>query len=99
MINIQSIDDNECFKWKIVRYLHPVDRNPERNTKADNNFAKELDFKDIKCPVKIRDIHKIEKKNSISISILGYENKGKIQFMYQKNVVNIVYKLSVQKKY
>ena len=30
-----------------------------------------------KFPVKIRDIHKIEKKNSISISVFGYENKEK----------------------
>ena len=79
--------------------LHSVDHNPERNTKADNNFAKELDFKDIKCPFKIRDIHKIEKKNPIGISILGYENKGKNPIYVSKNVVNIVYKLSVQKKY
>ena len=28
-------------------------------------------------PVKIGDIHKIEKKNSIGISVFGYENKEK----------------------
>ena len=33
-----------------------------RITKADENFAKRLDLKDIKFPVKTRDIHKIEKK-------------------------------------
>ena len=32
-------------------------------------------------PVRIRDVRKIEKKNSISISIFGYEN---MQSMYQK---------------
>ena len=36
-----------------------------------------LDFKDIHSPVKIRDIHKIENKNSIGISVFGYENKEK----------------------
>ena len=30
-----------------------------------------------KFPVKVRDIHKIEKKNSISISVVGYEKKKK----------------------
>ena len=34
-----------------------------------------MDFEDIKCSVKVKDIHKIEKKNSISINIFGYENK------------------------
>ena len=49
----------------IIRYLNPVDRNLERTTKVDKEFYKELDFKDLKFPVKIRDIHKL-KGNSIS---------------------------------
>ena len=75
MINIQSIEDNECFKWSIVRCLNPVDHNPRRITKADKEFVKKLDFKYIKFLVKIRDFHKIEKNNSIDISVFGYENK------------------------
>ena len=50
-------------------------------TKADKEFTKELDFKDIKFPVKIRD--KIEKKNYIGISAFGYESKVKYP-SYQK---------------
>ena len=46
LINIQNIDDNECFKWCLVRYLNPTDRNPRRTIKADKDFAKKLDFKD-----------------------------------------------------
>ena len=37
-------------------------------------LLKQNDFKDI--PVIIRDIHKIENKNSIKIRVFGYENKG-----------------------
>ena len=77
MINIQNIDDNESFKWPSVRYLNLSDLNPRRITKGDKDFAKKLDFKDIKFPVKIRDIHKIEKNNSIGIKVFGYENKEK----------------------
>ena len=51
LINIQNIDDNECFKWCSVRYLHPTDRNPAIITKADKDFSKRLDFKDVKFPV------------------------------------------------
>ena len=51
--------------------------NQRRITKADKYFAEKLDFKDIKFPFKIRDIHKIEKKNSFAISASGYENKEK----------------------
>ena len=76
-----------AFKWSIVRYLNPADHNPARITKADQDLAKNLDFKNIKFPVKIRNIHKILEKNSISISVFGYGNKTNIQFMYQKNIV------------
>ena len=40
-------------------------------------FQKTLYFKQIKFPVKSRDIYKIEKKNYIGISVFGYKNKGK----------------------
>ena len=62
MINIQNTDDNECFIWSLVRYLNPKNRHPVGITKAGQDFLKRLAFKDIKFPVKIRDIHKIEKK-------------------------------------
>ena len=62
LINYENVDDNECFKWFLVRCLNLEDDNPRRVTKVDRDFAKRLDFKDIKFPVKIRDIHKIEKK-------------------------------------
>ena len=77
LINIQNIDDNECFKWCLVRYLNPADSNPATVTTADRDFAKMLDFKDIKYPAQIIDIHKTLKKNSIDISVFGYENKEK----------------------
>ena len=84
MINIQNIDDNECFKWCLIRYLNPSDHNPRRITKANKDFTKKLDFKDIKFPLKIRDIHKIEKNNSIGNGIFGYENKEKYPIYVSK---------------
>ena len=85
LINIENVDDNECFKWCLVKHLNPPDRNLASITKANNRFAKKLDFKGIKFPVNIH-IHKIEKKNSIGISVFVYENKENIQFIYQKDV-------------
>ena len=32
LINIQNIDDNECFQWSIVRYLNHANHHPERIT-------------------------------------------------------------------
>ena len=87
LINIQNIDDNDSFKWIIVRYLNSINHNPRRTTKDDKQFAKKFDFKNIKFPVKIRDIHKIKKKKSINISVFGYENKEKHPIFILKNVV------------
>ena len=61
----------------MVRYLNPTDHNPRRITKADKDFAKRLDLKDINFLHKIKDIHKLKKKNSIGINVFGYENKEK----------------------
>ena len=75
LINIQNTDDNECFKWCLVRYLNPENRHPVGITETDKDYSKRFDFKYIKLPVKIRDTHKIKsKENSISISL---ENKEK----------------------
>ena len=84
LINIKNIDDHEYFKWSLVQYLNPADHHPTRITKAEKNFAKKLDFKGIKLPVKIRDIHKIEKKNSIAFIVIGYENKEKYPIYVSK---------------
>ena len=75
MINIQNIDGNECFKWCYVRYLNPVDHHRARITKDDKYFSKKVDFRALKLPVKTRDIYKIEKTNSISISVFDYKNQ------------------------
>ena len=77
LINIQNIDDNECFKWSLVRYTNPAELNPRKITKANKDFAKKLDFKGIKFPVKIRDIRDIHKIKKKRISVFGYENKEK----------------------
>ena len=86
MINIQNIDDNDCFKWCLVRYLNPAGHHPARITKADKDFAKRLDFKVIKFPVNSRDIPKIvkKKKNCIDISVFGHEHKEKYPIYVSK---------------
>ena len=47
-----------------ISQIHPKYHHPAIITKADKDFLKtvDFDFKDIKFPVKTRDIHKIEKK-------------------------------------
>ena len=60
---------------------------PSKNYKSLQKFCQRLDFKDIKISVKIRDMHKIGKKDSIGITFFGYENKEKHLSYISKNVV------------
>ena len=55
LINIKRFDDNQCFKWCLRRFLHPGNHHPAKIKMVDIMFESELDFKDIKFPVKIRD--------------------------------------------
>ena len=84
------MNDNECLNWCIVRYLHPANQRPARIRNIDEILSDELDFDKIKFPVKTKDIHKIERKNSTGISVFGYENKKKHPiyiYIYQKIVM------------
>ena len=45
LIDIQNIDDNECFKWCLLRYLNPADYNPRRIQKLIKNLLKSLFLK------------------------------------------------------
>ena len=56
----------------LFRYLNPADHSSRKIAKTDKDFAKRLDFMDIKTTVKIRDNPKILKKNSIVISVISY---------------------------
>ena len=47
-------------------------------------MQKNLDFEGIKFPVKIKDIHKFEKKNSICISVFIFEKKEKYPIYVSK---------------
>ena len=55
-----------------------MDHNPKRIAKAAKDFPIKLDFKDKKLPLKIRDIHKIGKRNSIENSSFVYQEKHAI---------------------
>ena len=82
LINIQNIDDNESFKWSIIRYLNPVDCNAARITKADKELVKRFDFKDITFPEKLEIITRSKKIIRSALVFLVMKIKKNIQFMY-----------------
>ena len=75
LINIQNTNDDECFKWCLIRYLNPADRNSAKITKAGQDFAKKPDFKETEFPVKTRNIQKVEKKTLLALVFLVMKTK------------------------
>ena len=74
LINLKN-KDNECFRWCHIRYLNPQEKDPQRIKKSDKEFIEKLDYSGTEFPITIKQINKIEKKNSIRINVFGYEEK------------------------
>ena len=73
VINMKN-DDDQCFRWSVVRARHPVDVHPERITKELKDQSERLDWSGLKFPVKLDQIVIFEKFNpSISINVFGFE--------------------------
>lgn len=73
-INVKNENDNKCFMWSILSYLHQEEKPVDRK----NNYIKyqnELKFDDIEFPVKIKDINKFTKQNNISVNVYSYTIK------------------------
>ena len=74
LINLKN-EDNECFRWCHIRYLNNQMKDPQRIKKSDKEYIEKLDYSGIEFPITIKQINKIEKKNSIRIYVFGYEEK------------------------
>ena len=74
LLNLKN-EDNKCFLWCHIRHKNPAKKDPQRVKISDKEFVQKLDYSGITFPVQIKDVGKIEKQNSINISIFGYENE------------------------
>ena len=71
LINPQN-NDEECFKWCVTRGLFKCEIHPERITEKLREQSKSFDWNGISFPVDFRDIDQFEKRNDISVNILGW---------------------------
>ena len=74
LINSKN-EDSESFRWCLVRYLNPANKNPAKIRNVDREFAKQLNSKGVKVPVYKKDYPKVEKQNSSSINVFDYEDE------------------------
>ena len=99
LINIKNTD-NYCFIWSYIRYINPLNKNPNRITKSDKELFNNI-YEKLKCfefPSKINknNIEKIEDILEINICILSADKNNKVFPMfssenYHKNNLNLFY--------
>ena len=78
IINMKN-QDNECFKWCVLRALNPKNNHPERVDRDLISKQDTLNMKGIKYPVSFRDINRFESLNpTISITVLGYNQDERV---------------------
>lgn len=75
IINVVNKNDNKCFMWAVLSYLHRELPHSDR-VSTFSPFRRELKFKKIKFPVQISDIKKFEEQNNISINLFGFDSRN-----------------------
>ena len=55
-----------------------------RIKRSDRGHARELDYKGVQFPVKVKDYNRIETQNSIRVNVFGYENGKKFPIYVSK---------------
>ena len=99
LINIKN-EDQFCFIWSYIRYLNPVNKNPNRITKEDkklfNNIYEKLKYFEFPLKINKNNIQKIENIFSINICILSNDENNNVIPMFSsennhKNDLNLFY--------
>ena len=78
IINMKN-QDEECFKWCVLRALNPKNNHPERIDKDLKSKVETLNMQGMRYPVNFRDIDRFEQQNpEISITVLGYNQDERV---------------------
>ena len=78
IINMKN-QDEECFKWCVLRALNPKNKNAERIDSDLKSKQDTINMDGIHYPVNFRAIDRFEHLNpNISISVLGYNKEERV---------------------
>ena len=78
IINMKN-QDEECFKWCVLRALNPKNKNAERIDSDLKSKQDSINMEGIRYPVTLRAIDRFEHLNlNISISVLGYNKEERV---------------------
>ena len=74
VISPKNENDEECFKWAVIAALHheEIRPHPERNSNLAR-FEDNYDLGRLKFPLPIKGISEFEKRNDVSVNVLGVD--------------------------
>ena len=89
LINIRN-NDNNCFLWRHVRHLNPVNDHSTRIKKEDKRIADALNYANTNFPVSAKGYDKIEGQNVYALTFFRMKIKLFVQFIFLKKVLMIL---------
>ena len=84
LINIKN-DDQLCFLWAVLAYLHPQKHHAER-VSYYRKYLHKVNIKGINFPVTICQIQKFERQNNLRINVYEYSGKEIYPLFISKQV-------------
>ena len=85
-------NDDECFKWAVIRALNPINIHPERISKELKEQSKELNWEGTEFPTPLNNINKFEEDNNIGVNVFSADESQKvypIKLTKQSNPMNL----------
>ena len=76
VVNMENNDD-QCFKWAVMRALHLVDRDAGQISKILRKQSENFNWDNVEFPVKIKDINIFETANNINVNVFSYDDETK----------------------
>jgi hypothetical protein len=77
VVNVKNFNDNLCFVWSVLAYLHPAEHNTDQLTNYEQ-YLDEIYVKDLEFPLSVKHIPKVESLNpTIRITVLTFDEDEK----------------------
>ena len=74
LLNVENNGDDLCFLWAVLASEHHLETVHPNRKSFYKRFLSELDFRDLKFPMPLKDIPKFERSNGMAINVFGYKS-------------------------
>ena len=88
IVNVKNLDDDQCFKWSVARYLNPAarKRDAEKLTQKLKDQSEKLDWTCTSFPTPLHELDIFENMNKISVMVFGWDDDEKeVTYLRQPN--------------